>query len=287
MAQKSMISLVGRPNVGKSSLFNALTRKKQALVMDFEGVTRDRRFATVPVEALRNKLVKVCDTGGWMPEGWRKGREDQEMLQNIEAQIMRALEESAVIVLVMSAVSWMAALRTGLRAMFDLPPDRTNVVVGKLRELAGLAGLSVGVLVSAILGVALTSAVHWFLGALGLRADAAWLVVAVGALVSLVVDALTFALLVVVLAGVHPPRRDLLAGSLVASVGLGAVRQLGTSVVAGSVGRNALLASFAVLVTLLVWVNLVARIVLLSAAWVATPPLPAAAPSVSSGARRA
>ncbi len=177
----------------------------------------------------------------------------------------------AVIVLVMSAVSWMAALRTGLRAMFDLPPDRANVVVGKLRELAGLAALSVGVLLSAILSLALTSAVHWFLGALGLGAGGAWLVAVIGALVSLVVDALTFALLVVVLAGVRPPRRDLLAGSLAAGVGLGAVRQLGTSVVAGSVGRNALLASFAVIVTLLVWVNLVARIVLLSAAWVADP----------------
>lgn len=99
--KKSMISLVGRPNVGKSSLFNALLKKKQAIVMDFEGVTRDRRFGTIAVEALKNKLVKVCDTGGWMPEAWRKNREDVEMLTNIESQIMKALEDSAVIVLVM------------------------------------------------------------------------------------------------------------------------------------------------------------------------------------------
>ena len=98
---KSMISLVGRPNVGKSSLFNVLTKKKQAIVMDFEGSTRDRRFGTVAVEALQNRPVKICDTGGWMPESWRKDREDQEMLQNIEKQILKALEESSVIVLVM------------------------------------------------------------------------------------------------------------------------------------------------------------------------------------------
>lgn len=192
----------------------------------------------------------------------------------------------AVVVLVMSAVSWMAALRTGLRAMFGLPADGANAVVGKLRELAGLAALSTGVLVSAVLSLVLTSAVHWILGALGLGAGAAWAVLAVGALASLVVDALTFALLVVVLAGVHPPRRDLLTGSLIAGVGLGVVRQLGTSVVAGTVGRNALLASFAVIVTLLVWVNLVARIVLLSAAWVATPPISVPATRRSVGARR-
>ena len=180
----------------------------------------------------------------------------------------------AVVVLVLSAISWMAALRTGLRAVLGLPPGGANAVVGKLRELAGLAALSAGVLVSAALSLVLTSAVHWILGAIGLGADAAWAVVAVGALISLVVDALAFALLVVVLAGAHPPRRDLLAGSLLAGAGLGVVRQLGTSVVAGAVGRNALLASFAVIVTLLVWVNLVARIVLVSAAWVATPPHP-------------
>lgn len=99
--KKSMISFVGRPNVGKSSLFNALVGKKKALVLDFEGVTRDRRMETVKVEALNYRNVKVCDTGGWMPESWRKQRDDRETLKNIEIQIVKALEESAAIVLVM------------------------------------------------------------------------------------------------------------------------------------------------------------------------------------------
>lgn len=98
---KTLISLVGRPNVGKSSLFNALLKKRSALVMDFEGVTRDRRFGTAEVEALKNRKVRVCDTGGWMPEQWRKSREDREMLENIERQIQKALAESSVIILVM------------------------------------------------------------------------------------------------------------------------------------------------------------------------------------------
>lgn len=108
--KKSMISLVGRPNVGKSSLFNALVGKKKALVLDFEGVTRDRRIETAKVEALNDRRVKVCDTGGWMPENWRKGREDKETLRNIEVQILKALEESAAIVLVMD-------IRTGPTAL--------------------------------------------------------------------------------------------------------------------------------------------------------------------------
>lgn len=180
----------------------------------------------------------------------------------------------AVVVLVVSAISWMAALRVGLRAMFDLPADAGNVVVGKLREVAGLAALSLAVVVSATVSLVVTGAVQWALGALGLSADAAGIVVAVGVVTSLVVDGLTFALLVVVLAGVRPPRRDLLSGALIAGTALGVVRHLGTAVVAGAAGRNALLASYAVIVTLLVWVNLVSRIVLLSAAWVANPPLP-------------
>lgn len=108
--KKSMISLVGRPNVGKSSLFNCLVGKKRALVLDFEGVTRDRRIETVNAEPIGNKRVKICDTGGWMPEQWRKGREDKETLKNIETQILKALEDSAVIVLIMDIREGVTAL---------------------------------------------------------------------------------------------------------------------------------------------------------------------------------
>ncbi len=108
--KKSMISLVGRPNVGKSALFNALVGKRKALVLDFEGVTRDRRIETVKVDALNDRYVKICDTGGWMPENWRKTREDRETLKNIEGQILKALEESAAIVLVMDIREGVTAL---------------------------------------------------------------------------------------------------------------------------------------------------------------------------------
>lgn len=183
---------------------------------------------------------------------------------------------AAVIVLVFSAISCMAALRTAVRAMFGLTGPGGNVVTVKLRELGGFVAMAGAVLVSAVLSAALTSAVHWLLGLLGLADGAAWAVAIVGVLVSFVVDALTFVLIVTVLAGVHPPSRDLRWGAAGAAAGLGLVRVLGTSVVAGSIGRNALLASFTLLVTLLVWINLISRIVLLAAAWVANPPAPAA-----------
>ena len=64
----------------------------------------------------------------------------------------------------------------------------------------------------------------------------------------------------------------MLRGAAIAATGLGVVRTLGTTVVAGSVSNNPLFTSVAVLVTLLVWVNLIARIMLLAAAWTADPP---------------
>jgi membrane protein len=180
----------------------------------------------------------------------------------------------AVVVLALSATSCMAALRTAVRAMFKPSGPTGSMLTSRLRELAGFAAMAGAVLVSAVLTTALTGAVHWTLGPLGLGKAVEWAVTILGVMVSFIVDALTFVLVLTVLAGLHPPRRDLRRGALIAGAGLGLARLLGTSVVAGSVGKNALLASFTLLVTLLVWINLTSRIVLLSAAWVANPPAP-------------
>lgn len=56
-----VIALVGRPNVGKSTLFNRLTRTRDALVADYSGLTRDRKYGEAVYEGKRFLLV---DTGG-------------------------------------------------------------------------------------------------------------------------------------------------------------------------------------------------------------------------------
>ncbi len=177
----------------------------------------------------------------------------------------------AVVVLIVSATGALAALRSAVRAMFGLPRLGANAVVGKLRELAGFAGLAVAVLVSAVGTIAVTGAADWLLRLLGVSDGTGLVVRIAGLAVAFVVDAAIFAGLIVVLANVHPPRRDLLLGSMIAAVGIGGLRLLGASVVARSVGTNPLFASFAVIVTLLIWVNVLARIILLAAAWTANP----------------
>ena len=57
-----LVALVGRPNVGKSTLFNALTRSRDALVHDEPGVTRDRHYGVCRLEPDRPFLL--VDTGG-------------------------------------------------------------------------------------------------------------------------------------------------------------------------------------------------------------------------------
>jgi membrane protein len=178
----------------------------------------------------------------------------------------------ALVVLVLSALAATGALRTGVRAMFADEAGGDNAVVGKLRQLVGLAGFAFAILLSALLTTGATAAVQWVLAALDWGGQAAFALQAVGILVALVLDFGVFVLVVKVLAGESPPRRDLLQGALIAAVGIGVVRFLGTSVVAGSATRNPALASFAVVVTLLIWVNLISRIMLLAAAWVADPP---------------
>ena len=67
-----IIALLGRPNVGKSSLFNRLIRKNKAITHDMPGVTRDRIYGEMVDDEVR---VAVVDTGGMLPDA---GDEDND-----------------------------------------------------------------------------------------------------------------------------------------------------------------------------------------------------------------
>jgi GTP-binding protein len=86
-----LVSLIGRPNVGKSSLFNRLVGGRPALVEDVPGVTRDRRYGICTWEGLR---FRVVDTGGLDPSA-------EGILGAMRTQTLRAVEEGQVLVLVL------------------------------------------------------------------------------------------------------------------------------------------------------------------------------------------
>lgn len=89
-----LVALVGRPNVGKSTLFNRLLGRKEAIVHDQPGVTRDRHYGDVLSRGRRYTLV---DTGGFDPES------EDPMRQGIKRQVELAVAEADVIVCVLDA----------------------------------------------------------------------------------------------------------------------------------------------------------------------------------------
>ncbi|HIB28238.1 MAG TPA: ribosome biogenesis GTPase Der [Candidatus Thioglobus sp.] len=90
------ISLVGRPNVGKSTLFNRLVGSRQALVSDFEGLTRDRQYAEILLDEDTDTFVTIIDTGGLT-------NEDNIVDSGIEGQVLSALKESDIIYFIVSS----------------------------------------------------------------------------------------------------------------------------------------------------------------------------------------
>jgi membrane protein len=175
----------------------------------------------------------------------------------------------AGVVLVWSALSVMTAVRTALRSVFGLGAVKGSLWKSRLTALAGFAVLGAGLLVSAIIGLAAAWGEGWVRQALGSPGVAHLLGWAAYG-VSWLVDALILAGAIRFVAGARPRLKDLAEGCLAGAAAMGVLKRLGAGVVA-SASSNPLLASAAGVVTLLVWVNLLARVLLYAAAWVATP----------------
>ena len=86
---KTLVALVGRPNVGKSTLFNLLAGKRKALVDDTPGLTRDRNYGEV---SIRDKSFVVVDTGGFEPSS------NDVLLSQMRTQTEVAIEQAEIIV---------------------------------------------------------------------------------------------------------------------------------------------------------------------------------------------
>ncbi|MCK9515889.1 MAG: ribosome biogenesis GTPase Der [Ottowia sp.] len=109
---KPVVALVGRPNVGKSTLFNRLTRSRSALVADYPGLTRDRHYGQA---ALDGREYIVIDTGGFEPDA-RSG-----IFHVMAGQTRQAVAEADVVL-------FMVDVRAGLSA-------QDHEIAGWLRRL--------------------------------------------------------------------------------------------------------------------------------------------------------
>ena len=114
------IAIVGRPNVGKSTLFNRLVGEKKAIVDDFSGVTRDRIYGE---SDWGGKNFNVIDTGGFVP------RSNDVFEKHIREQVLIAMEEASLLLFVVDATTGITALddefakllRKQQRNVFSMP----------------------------------------------------------------------------------------------------------------------------------------------------------------------
>jgi GTP-binding protein len=117
------IAIVGRPNVGKSSLLNRLARRRVSIVDPTPGVTRDRVATMLEIEAPKrtpkgtpSKLVEVIDTGGYGVYTAQGGRYNEvgadlaELTEDIEQQIATARDQAEIVLFVIDAQSGLTAL---------------------------------------------------------------------------------------------------------------------------------------------------------------------------------
>ena len=88
---RPIIAIVGRPNVGKSTLFNRLIGRRRSLVRDVPGVTRDRLYGTAVHERWQATFV---DTGGFDPSS------ESDLVQGVRRQVLQAVEEADLLVFV-------------------------------------------------------------------------------------------------------------------------------------------------------------------------------------------
>ncbi|ATB48085.1 ribosome biogenesis GTPase Der [Corallococcus macrosporus] len=125
---KPLVAIVGRPNVGKSTLFNRLAGRRLALVQDEPGVTRDRHYADAEWEGRHFTFI---DTGGFVP-----GDEDK-LLQQVREQAQLAVDECDVIVFVTDARAGLTAADEAVASYLRKSGKPVVLAANKLDNTSG------------------------------------------------------------------------------------------------------------------------------------------------------
>ena len=113
MNRMPIVAIIGRPNVGKSTLFNRLTQSRDALVEDWPGVTRDRHYGEARWEGHRFSIV---DTGGFVADDL------DDFAAAIRTHIEAAIDDADLIVLVLDGRSGLTPFDRDMAAMVRQAP---------------------------------------------------------------------------------------------------------------------------------------------------------------------
>ena len=116
----SVIAIVGRPNVGKSTLFNILTGSRAAIVADFSGLTRDRKYGNV-----KDSSLVLIDTGGI-------SLEDSDMSEAIKKQTENAIEEADGIFFIVDAIEGLLPLDEVIADSLRKQNKRITLIINKV-----------------------------------------------------------------------------------------------------------------------------------------------------------
>ena len=119
----TVIAIVGRPNVGKSTLFNILTRSKSALVANFSGLTRDRQYGKV-----RNSSTVLIDTGGISAT-------DSDISLAVKKQAENAIEEADIIFFIVDAMDGLMPLDEDIAISLRKTNKEILLLVNKVTQI--------------------------------------------------------------------------------------------------------------------------------------------------------
>ena len=129
----NIAAIVGRPNVGKSTLFNRLTESRNAIVDNTSGVTRDRQYGH---SDWNGKHFSVIDTGGYVMGG------DDEFEAEIRKQVALAIDEADAIIFMVDAREGLTPMDEDVADMLRKCPKRVLLAVNKVDNSAQMDSLA-------------------------------------------------------------------------------------------------------------------------------------------------
>lgn len=129
----NIVAIVGRPNVGKSTLFNRLTESRKAIVDETSGVTRDRQYDK---SDWNGKKFSIIDTGGYVMGG------DDEFEIEIRKQVQLAIEEADTILFLVDAREGLTPMDEDVADMLRKSPKKVILVANKVDNAKEMDNLS-------------------------------------------------------------------------------------------------------------------------------------------------